>query len=274
MVVAYAAFGGWAGAVSGNVSPLRQRFAADFFAYASSPTRSNIGVIPNASLPIDEMNGQDPYRHSHFDIDEWVAQGFPREGTITYRDTIVKSLSSKNMAVDIRFPESDKIMSVLDSKIFAYLQRVKNNEIAEADRAAERIAVAEGISKEWTSIIEMYDMEKPSTDPTIIVQYQRSLGIYKPPQDFNYIGNMRYFGWVLASIVVLSSIVFAGWVTLNRKARIVRASQPIFLIIICVGTLLMVCIRGVHSFVRFCAYGLIIPFFSLPTGRWNVSSID
>jgi len=77
----YAAFGGWAAGVAGNVSPLRQRFAADFFAYASSPMRSNIGVIPEATLPVDEMNGQDPYRKSHFDLDEWVAKGFPREAT-------------------------------------------------------------------------------------------------------------------------------------------------------------------------------------------------
>jgi len=101
------------------------------------------------------------------------------------------------LAVDIRFPESDKIMGTLDSKIFEYLQRVKKNEIAEADKAAERLAVADDIANEWMKIIEAFDKEKLPIDPSIKVQYQRSLGIYKPPQDYNYIGNIRYFVFVL-----------------------------------------------------------------------------
>ncbi len=234
----YAAFGGWAAAVAGNVSPMRQRLAADFFAYASG-MRSNLGVIPNATAPLSEMNGQDPYRQSHFDVDKWIAQGFPREGTETYKKTILESLSSKNLALDIRFPESDKIYGVLDKNIYDYLQRVKNGEIADADRAKARLAVADTIAREWTTIIEKFDNERAPGDQSILVKYQRSLGIYKPPHDYNYIGNMRYFGWTLASLVVLCSIVMAAWVASNRKARIVRASQPIFLILICMGCLLM-----------------------------------
>ena len=234
----YAAFGGWAAAVAGNVSPMRQRLAADFFAYASG-IRSNVGVIPNATAPLSEMNGQDPYRQSHFDIDKWVAQGFPREGAETYKKTIEESLSSKNLALDIRFPESDRIYEVLDKNIYDYLQRVKNGEIAEADRATSRLAVADATTREWKTIIERFDNERASGDQSILVKYQRSLGIYKPPQEYNYIGNMRYFGWTLASLVVLCSIGMAAWVAKNRKGRIVRASQPIFLIIICIGCLLM-----------------------------------
>lgn len=115
----------------------------------------------------------------------------------TYKDTIIESLSSKNLAVDIRFPDSDKIMGALDCKIYEYLQHVKNNEIDEANKAAERLAVADDIANEWVKIIEAYDKEKLPIDPSIKVQYQRSLGIYKPPQDYNYIGNIRYFVWVL-----------------------------------------------------------------------------
>ena len=194
-------------------------------------------MIPNATLPIDSFNGQDPYRTSHVDIEEWVNMGFPREGTETYRDTILASLSSKNLAMDIRFPESDKIMGTLDKKIFAYLQRVENNEIDEADKAAERLAVANQISIEWTSIIESYDSKKPISEPAILEQYQRSLGIFQPPYDYNYIGNVRWFGWTLGIIVIVSSIIFAAWVLWQRKTRIVKASQPFFLILICVGCL-------------------------------------
>lgn len=235
----YAAFGGWAAGVAGNVSPLRQRFAADFFSYASSSIRSQLGVIPNATTPLEQMNGQDPYRQSHLIVEKWEKKGYPPEGFTTYRDTLLSSLSSENLAIDIRFPESDKIFGTLDSKIFDYLQRVKNNEVADANRGAERRAVAESISTEWTSIIETFDQERSLSSPPIIEQYQRSLGIYRPPQDYNYVGNVRYFVFFLASIVVLSSIGFAVWVTLKRKTHTVRASQPIFLILICLGTLLM-----------------------------------
>jgi len=37
----------------------------------------------------------------------------------------------------------------------------------------------------------------------------------------------------------VTSIGFACWVAYNRTIRVVKASQPIFLIIICTGTLLM-----------------------------------
>jgi len=166
----YAAFGGWAAAVAGNVSPMRQRLAADFFAYASCSLRSSNGVIPNATLPMESMNGQDPFRRSHFDIKKWVEQGYPRAGTKTYKNTVISSLSSKNLAVDIRFPESDRIMGALDRKIFAHLQRVKNGEVAESDRATERLAVAEDISSEWTAIIEKFDRAKPANTPSILEQ--------------------------------------------------------------------------------------------------------
>ena len=235
----YAAFGGWAAAVAGNVDPMRQRLAADFFAFASG-MQSYEGVIPNATAPLDQMNGQDPYRKSHLNIDLWVEQGFPREGTETYSETILKSLSSKNLALDIRFPESDKIYGALDKGIYDYLLRVENDKIAEADKAAERLAVANKIGREWETIIKSFDIELAQEDqPSILVQYQRSLGIYRPPHDYNYIGSVRYFGWTLASLVVLGSIVMTTWVAKNRKARIVRASQPIFLVIISFGCFLM-----------------------------------
>lgn len=51
---------------------------------------------------------------------KWLEKGYPEEGTINYRDTVAKSLNSENLVVDIRFPESDTIMGVLDKKIHAY----------------------------------------------------------------------------------------------------------------------------------------------------------
>ncbi|KAL7535821.1 hypothetical protein ACHAWF_005283 [Thalassiosira exigua] len=235
----YAAFGGWAAAVAGNISPMRQRLAGDFFAFASGK-RSKLGVIPNATGPIESFNGQDPYRRSHVDIEEWVKQGYAdREGLKNYRDTVLSSLNSKNLAVDIRFPGSPQIMDALDRRIFAYLISVKDLDVDIGDRAAQRLAVAEDIANEWKSIIKDIDKKTTHYDQSILVQYQRSLGLYSAPHDYNYIGNVRWFGWTLAIILCSASILFAGWVAVNRKNRIVRASQPFFLILICVGTLIM-----------------------------------
>jgi hypothetical protein len=43
----------------------------------------------------------------------------------------------------------------------------------------------------------------------------------------------------LACVVMLSSLIFAVWAWRNRTNHVVRASQPEFLIVICVGVFLM-----------------------------------
>ena len=57
--------------------------------------------------------------------------------------------------------------------------------------------------------------------------------------DMNYIGNLRFLGYSLCALVAGLSTGFAGWTYRNRKVRVIRSSQPFFLILICVGTLLM-----------------------------------
>jgi len=46
-------------------------------------------------------------------------------------------------------------------------------------------------------------------------------------------------GMALSCVIMLSAIGFAIWTWLNRKSRVVRASQPGFLIAICIGVFLM-----------------------------------
>jgi len=50
---------------------------------------------------------------------------------------------------------------------------------------------------------------------------------------------IRWIGMSLSVMIVLCSLGFASWVFCNRKNRIVRKSQPFFLIMICSGTLIM-----------------------------------
>lgn len=63
-----------------------------------------------------------------------------------------------------------------------------------------------------------------------------------PPieEDRNYIGRaLRILGLTMSGIIIALSIAFALWTTLNRKDRVVRASQPIFLLLVCAGCSLM-----------------------------------
>jgi len=52
----YAANGGWGGAISANAPPEKQEALADFFLWAASRDQSDQYVIPNATLPIAEIN--------------------------------------------------------------------------------------------------------------------------------------------------------------------------------------------------------------------------
>lgn len=62
-----------------------------------------------------------------------------------------------------------------------------------------------------------------------------------PPLDFDYnhIGNAAIVGYILCGIIILASLLFMGWTWYNRKNKVVRYGQPVFLSMICVGALLM-----------------------------------
>jgi hypothetical protein len=58
--------------------------------------------------------------------------------------------------------------------------------------------------------------------------------------DMNYIGTgWRAAGLAMAGVILLLSIGFAIWTRRKRNTRVVRASQPFFLFIICAGWFLM-----------------------------------
>jgi len=62
-----------------------------------------------------------------------------------------------------------------------------------------------------------------------------------PPVKFEYnrIGQVAILGYVLGGIVIVASMGFMMWAFVNRTQQVVRSSQPIFLAMICIGTLLM-----------------------------------
>mmetsp|Transcript_19228 Transcript_19228/g.27810 ORF Transcript_19228/g.27810 Transcript_19228/m.27810 type:complete len:845 (+) Transcript_19228:42-2576(+) len=115
----------------------------------------------------------------------------------------------------------------------------------------------EELSSEDTSVLEavLSTVFKPNEDgtgsQTIIKEpFVYFDGTNNPPPslplindgngpDFNFIGNLRFMGYTLFGISAVSSIGFAAWTIKLRNERVVKASQPEFLIMICVGTLIL-----------------------------------
>ena len=75
-----------------------------------------------------------------------------------------------------------------------------------------------------TSLVEV--VRVPLTLPRIVVNE-------------NQIGNLKYVGFVGTGITFLLAIAFVVFTFINRKRRVVKASQPLFLYMICFGVILM-----------------------------------
>lgn len=57
--------------------------------------------------------------------------------------------------------------------------------------------------------------------------------------DYNYIGNAAIVGYILCTIIIVASLGFMEWTWFYRKNQVGRSGQPVFLSMICIGTLLM-----------------------------------
>ena len=55
----------------------------------------------------------------------------------------------------------------------------------------------------------------------------------------NYIGNLKWLSYVLFFLILATVIGLVGWTWKYKKSRVVSSSQPIFLYLILVGTLMM-----------------------------------
>lgn len=57
--------------------------------------------------------------------------------------------------------------------------------------------------------------------------------------ELNQLGRIRIIGWVFASIVMATALVFATWCLYRREHRVVKVLQPIFLVTVCFGVFVM-----------------------------------
>ena len=231
----YAANGGWGGAISANADPAKQQILVDFFLWASGREQSDKYVIPNATLPIAQINGQDPWRKSHLDTEKWVLQGYDRTLTDQYVKTIFQVTQSKNVAIEIRFPKSGEIMSTLDFEVNKYLVRaVKEKTIAEEDKHEERLKAAEEVTRKWNLIIQTYDTREDTLIPILEI-YQQLRGVEVPNEQLNQIDHLRPIGLALFALIAISCFVCAFGVFRYRGKTVVKASQPVFLYLLTFG---------------------------------------
>ncbi|KAL7549918.1 hypothetical protein ACHAWF_013171 [Thalassiosira exigua] len=232
----YAAFGGWSGAVSANIPKEKQRLAMDFLAFTASKEESSKYIIQEKDNV--QVTGFDPFRRSHNDLEAFVAKGYDRDTTKTYLASITESLGSPNLVVDIRFPEATALVGAMDENVVKHLQEVRG-ETDEAVLAAKRVETLNDVNAAFADIIEKYNA-RGDTEAPLLEQYQRLRGVFVTEnEDRNLIGNVRAVGWALGGLVVLMALGFTAWVAYNRKNRVVKMSQPMFLSMVCFGVLVL-----------------------------------
>jgi hypothetical protein len=234
----YMAFGGWACAVNNYTSPHKKKLAMDFCAFASSEKESIGSIIPNATGTGIET-GQDPFRSSHLNLDLYVENGYERDTAKAFIDTIRSGLQSDNVVTDIRFPRAVNINQALDEAFFAYLLNASNHDFVSDPEKTVRIRqVSDSITRQWNGNITAYNNE-PSTQMPLLESYQRLRNVYSRNENLNQLDGIRWYGFALMLIVFTLSLAFGYWAARYRLSPIVRASQPFFLVMICVGTIVL-----------------------------------
>jgi ABC-type glycerol-3-phosphate transport system substrate-binding protein len=201
------------GAVSGFTSPTRQAHAKRFFHFVfSNQTQVNTTGLWSQQ-PLTDLDLQ--------------------ESTIPGYNVVMSEVTgSENAATPFRVPNAFSTLSDLDNRVYSYLVEGDFSE-------SRRQQVATFATRAWQNMIRMYDARGLGM-PTSMM-YQKSIGSFEPePSSDLYIGWVaRGIGWGLGGLSCLVSLYLAFWVMRYRNERVIRASQPIFLLMICFGTLVM-----------------------------------
>jgi multiple sugar transport system substrate-binding protein len=112
----FAAFGGWAGAISAKADQKKKDAAYAFLSYMNQAAESNVDVTIGAT-------GYNPYRLSQLSsTDLWVKAGMPADLATNYLGAINGALNNPNMASDMKIPGAQQYTSVvIDTELARYL---------------------------------------------------------------------------------------------------------------------------------------------------------
>lgn len=149
-----------------------------------------------------------------------------------YEEVMLNLTESSNAAAPLRIPTSFELWSELDNQVYDYL-------VAGDYSPMSRQQVRERVEASWERMILQHDVQSRSIPISIF--YEKSLGVFTPETSPDmYIGRTsRIIGWTLGGLSCFFSLYFAFWVWRYQTTRVVRATQTIFLYMICFGTFLM-----------------------------------
>lgn len=153
-------------------------------------------------------------------------------GLEAYTNLMESLASDPNAALPLEIPTAFHLMSELDSEVYDYL-------LAENYSMANRRSLLRRVEQSWNMRIQQQDSRIHATP--LAVLYKRSLqGPVGEGLADLYIGDkFRYIGWAMGGIACLMAVVFAVWVYVHQHDRVIRASQPLFLWMICAGAFIM-----------------------------------
>jgi len=209
------------GTVSALISRDRQEEVKEFFKFVLS---SNVYGEYNKWKQPKKVKMTQPLTYSQLS----------RSTVPTYKETIKSLTSSPNAAIPFRVPNALNLLLDLDERVYKYLADGKYSD-------ANREQFARAAEKSWNAMIAMFDFRRPHNKQPTSVFYEVSLGQYVPqPAPDLYIGWIaRGVMWIIAGVSCLGSLVAALWVFAHQEERVIRASQPVFLYLICAGTFVM-----------------------------------
>ncbi|CAJ1924550.1 unnamed protein product [Cylindrotheca closterium] len=149
-----------------------------------------------------------------------------------YAGLIETTTSDPNVAWPLTIPGSFDLLSELDQQVYNYL--VQDNHTADASKDLVR-----KVDRAWGIRMQQQDSRVHATPLSIL--YQRSLqGVVTEEKIDLYIGiGFRLVCWAMGGFACLLSIAFAIWVYVNLDQRVVKASQPLFLWLVCAGAFIM-----------------------------------
>ena len=226
-------------AVNNYTTPGKKTLATEFCSFASSAAISNKRIAGDASTNI---GGSDPFRVSQLDVDLWTSNGYDRDSVVDYFEGIKEALESENVVVDCRFPTSSLIYTELDKAVHDFLNITTNGNtasIANESLARARTKIGHDLKETFEEILFEYNSQASSRS-SVLEQYQKLRNVYTVSENPNRLGRgIRAYGFSVASVTMAVAIVFAGWSYTNRTSSVVKASQPFFLILICLGVFVL-----------------------------------
>jgi hypothetical protein len=128
---------------------------------------------------------------------------------------------------------------VLDQEVHDYLNLTVIGHFAETEKPRIRVEISHRLERQLTHIISKYESQA-STRSSVLEQYQKLRNVFSANEDLHQLGSgIRGYGFAIASITMLVAVIFASWSYMYRTTLVVRASQPFFLILICMGVFVL-----------------------------------